>query len=321
MAYNVRNTRKPTPGRIVTPTIDHSPPNGAIPAPAMVEMQNLTRRYGDTTALDRLNWSAAHGVNVIAGPNGAGKSTLLRILATLDLPDEGTLNILAQDPATAAGRTAIRRRLGYVPQDLAVTPTMRADRYLDHFARLKGIHDRASRAAAVERSLDAVGLLAVWNKRIFKLSGGMQRRLMFAQALLADNTALYVLDEPFVGLDPQIKSLVVQRIADLGREATVIVSTHQLDDIAQIATNVTVLGDGVVAFQGTTQELARVARDHVWTTPSGRDGAIATWRLPDGRHRQLLRTPPEPGAQRGTPTPEEGYLWLLRDESGTPQAL
>ena len=167
-----------------------------------VHLQQLTKSYGRQKALDGVTLELGPGITGLLGRNGAGKTTLLRILATGLAGSSGDVRVLGQDPTDAAGRLAIRRRLGYVPQEGALYESFTPFDFVDYVAILKEHTNRDDRHAEVRRVLDAVDLGDVTRKKIRKLSGGMKRRVSLAQALLGD-PRLLVLDEPTVGLDPE----------------------------------------------------------------------------------------------------------------------
>ena len=185
----------------------------------------LTRSYRGTRALDGVDLIAGVGLLGVLGPNGAGKTTLLRILATVAAPDSGTLTLLGCDVADTGQQLAVRRRLGYVPQEPGFPRGFTAYEYVDYIALLKEMADRRHRAAEVLRVLDAVGLSDRAGTRIRKLSGGMRRRLALAQALLGD-PALLILDEPTTGLDPEQRVVVRDLMSTLAESRCVVLSTH-----------------------------------------------------------------------------------------------
>src|SRR6202451_4494002 len=169
---------------------------------AVVRAEGLSRRYGATRALDGVDVALERGSTGLLGPNDAGKTTLLSILATVSEPDAGWVSVLGLDPRDGAERVEIRRRLGYVPQELGYRRHFTVAAFLDYVAILKEITDRRRRAEEVARVLAAVGLERRARTRIRALSGGMRQRLGIAQALLGE-PELLILDEPTAGLDPE----------------------------------------------------------------------------------------------------------------------
>ena len=278
-----------------------------------VRVEGLTRQYPRMTALDDVSLTMGDGVVGLLGPNGAGKSTLMRILATAMAPDRGALTVLGHDPLTAAGQRAVRRRLGYLPQNPGFHNGFTAYAFVEYVALLKEYADRRARRAEVDRVLAAVGLRDERHRKIRKLSGGMRQRVGLAAALLGD-PALLILDEPTVGLDPQQKLRFRELVATLGEGRTVLLSTHQTEDVMTVCQRVIVLDRGRVRFEGAPTELAGVARGRVWTSTERGPGALAAWRTGEGGYRNVGTAPP--GATLLAPTLEDGYLLLVDEPAG-----
>lgn len=279
-----------------------------------VSLHGLTKTFGSMVAVDDVAIEFATGVTGLLGPNGAGKTTLMRIVATAMAADRGDLSVLGHDPGTAAGRLAIRRRLGYLPQEPGFHRNFSAFDFVDYVAILKEWGDRRARHDEVRRVLSLVGLDAVMHKRIGQLSGGMRRRVAIAQALLG-GPKLLVLDEPTAGLDPEQRLRFRELLGTAAADATVLLSTHQTDDVAALCQRVVVLLQGRVAFAGTPVELAERAAGRVWLAAS-RDGtAELAWVTGDGRVRHI-GTPPA-GAELVPPSVEDGYLLLAGNAAVT----
>jgi ABC-2 type transport system ATP-binding protein len=273
-----------------------------------VTLQGLGKRYGATTALDAVDLSIGVGVTGLLGPNGAGKTTLLRCLATALGPDTGSIRVHGLDPAVAAQRTEVRRRIGYLPQNPGLYPNFTAYALLDYVAVLKEITDTRQRRAEVRRVLDEVELTDRAKTKVRKLSGGMRQRLGLAQALLGDPD-LVILDEPTVGLDPEQRMLFRALISRLGERRTVLLSTHQTEDVGALCERVVVMSGGRVVFEGGPRDLAQVAEGQVWLSETPPQGNAAYWRNADGLYRTLGRRPD--GAEAARPSIEDGYLLLL----------
>ncbi|MEU2385997.1 ABC transporter ATP-binding protein [Streptomyces sp. NPDC012461] len=275
-----------------------------------VSASGLSLHYGGTRALDDVSLTLSAGVTGLLGPNGAGKTTLLRVLATAVPPDRGAFTVLGHDPATSRGRQEVRRALGYLPQTPGFHPDFTAFEFVNYVAILKELTDRAARHREVRRVLEEVGLGDVRGKRIKKLSGGMRQRVALAAALVGDPGFL-VLDEPTVGLDPEQRMRFRELIAHAGEGRTVLLSTHQTEDVAMLCHRVVVMAAGTVRFDGTPAELTARADGRVWSSAERAPGAKAGWRTGLGTYRNV--GDPPPGADLLEPTLEDGYLLTLDD--------
>jgi ABC-2 type transport system ATP-binding protein len=273
-----------------------------------VQVDGLSRRYGATWALTDVDLALDQGITGLLGPNGAGKTTLLSILATVAEPDAGRVSVFGLDPRQAAQRVEIRRRLGYLPQELGYHRHFTVAAFLDYVAILKEITDRHRRADEVARVLAAAGLGSRARTRIRALSGGMRQRLGIAQALLGQPDLL-VLDEPTAGLDPEQRLRFRELLSGLPGDPVIVLSTHQADDIAAICPHVVVLLQGRVHFTGTPADLAATASGRVWAADDRDDRAHLAWRGGDNRWRHVGDDPPA-GAELVAPTVEDGYLLL-----------
>jgi ABC-2 type transport system ATP-binding protein len=277
-----------------------------------VLMTEVVQRFGSTVALDCVSLRLAPGITGLLGPNGAGKTTLLRILATVQEPTAGQVELLGLDARSEHQRRAIRRRLGYVPQELGFPRGFTAFAFVEYMAVLKEWVDPKTRRAEVRRVLGLVGLDPVSTKKVSKLSGGMRRRLGLAQALLGQPDLL-LLDEPTAGLDPEQRAAFRALMLQVGRHATLVVATHQTEDIAAVCDRVVVMDRGSVTFDGSVSEFVGRAYDHVWVADSPDTSALAHRRTASGRYRHVGAPPP--GAESAQPDVEDAYL-LLR---GTPE--
>jgi ABC-2 type transport system ATP-binding protein len=244
----------------------------------------------------------------VLGPNGAGKTTLLRVVATVLAPDAGRVRLLGCDPGRSDGRLTIRRRLGYLPQEPGFHRSFTGFEFVDYVAILKEMVDRRARHAEVRRVLGLVGLEREAHRKIKKLSGGMRRRLALALALIGDPDLL-VLDEPTVGLDPEQRLRFRALVSEHAEGRTVLLSTHQTEDVAALCPRVVVLADGHVRFDGTPGELAEGARGRVWLADEREPDARLSWRTSEGLHRHVGEPPT--GAELAEPTLEDGYLLML----------
>ncbi|NEA39253.1 ABC transporter ATP-binding protein [Streptomyces sp. SID11385] len=251
-------------------------------------MENLTVRYRRRTALDGLSLSLGPGVHGLLGPNGAGKSTLVRVLATVTRPEAGRVRLHGHDLASARGRTEARRLLGYLPQEFGYYRSFTVREFLAYVAWLKEV-PADDVPAAVERALARTGLGERGDSRLRELSGGMVRRAGIAQALVND-PALLLLDEPTAGLDPEQRVDFRALLREVGRETTVLVSTHLVEDVAQACTEVTLLEAGRLVLRTTPADLARLGAEvpEEWSgggseTERGYTAALRAYRENPGR--------------------------------------
>lgn len=286
-----------------------------------IMMQTLNKVYhGGVYALNNVDLTIPPGMFGLLGPNGAGKTTLMRILAGIVRPTSGTIRIGAYDGDTERGRTAVKRMLGYLPQDFGVYPDLNAREFLDYIAILKGLRDRTLRHKRIEALLEIVSLTQVANRKLKTYSGGMKRRIGIAQALLND-PALLIVDEPTAGLDPEERIRFRNLLSELGGNRTVLLSTHIVEDIAQTCQRLAVLKDGHLIFQGTTVAAMRETQGKVWiiTTsgykPEGNFTVVATLHMGTTAQYRVVGDPsPEAAAVPAEPTLEDTYVWLMREQ-------
>jgi ABC-2 type transport system ATP-binding protein len=228
-----------------------------------IEIDGLSKRYrGNREALRDVNLDIGSGMFGLLGPNGAGKTTLMRILVTLMRPTSGHVTIDGLD--LLKKRKEIRRMLGYLPQEFSVFSRLKTWEFLDYGARLGGVRSRKQRLEKVDSMLEEVGLFDARERKANKLSGGMKRRLGIAQTLITD-PRIMVVDEPTVGLDPEERLRFRNILADLSRkDVIVILSTHIVGDISSTCTDMAVLNDGKIVFNGSPESLLESARNKVW---------------------------------------------------------
>ena len=225
-----------------------------------VEITGLTRRFGRTEAVAGVDLNTGLGVFGLLGPNGAGKTSLLRMVATVIPPTSGTLRLLERDPGSHADRTEIRRRLGYLPQALGYYPSFTVAEFVEYFALLKDMAPaRVPRAVAT--AIERVDLGGKARSKLRTLSGGMLRRVGIAQAIV-NEPELLLLDEPTSGLDPEQRIQFRELLRELGRAATVIVSTHLVEDVGAACGEVALMDAGRIVFHGTPNELTERGANH-----------------------------------------------------------
>jgi ABC-2 type transport system ATP-binding protein len=273
---------------------------------AHVRVEGVRKSYGGIAALAELDLELGPGITGLLGPNGAGKTTLIRILATLLPPSAGQVGVNGWWTSDLRDRVEIRRRLGYLPQDLGLYPRFTVFEFVDYLALLKELDDPAERHRRVRAALAAVELEDLARRKIRTLSGGMRRRVGIAQAIVAD-PLLLLLDEPTTGLDPEQRMRFRQLIAGIGEQRTVVLSTHLVEDVAAVCTQVVVLWQGRVRFHGTPSQLRQLADGQVWSSPEAPAGAVASWRTESGAYR-VLGERPSSAAEAVAPTVEDGYL-------------
>lgn len=228
----------------------------------MLSIKNLVHVYPNgTRALDDVSLEVPTGMFGLLGPNGAGKSTLMRSIATLQTPTSGSIQFGEIDVIKEP--EALRRTLGYLPQDFGVYPRVSAYDMLDHMAVLKGIAGGKERKETVESLLHQVNLWSVRKKALAGFSGGMRQRFGIAQALIG-NPRLIIVDEPTAGLDPQERNRFLNLLAEIGENVVVILSTHIVEDVADLCPRMAVLADGKIRLEGAPGELLDQMKGRVW---------------------------------------------------------
>ena len=225
-----------------------------------IELEDLTRRFGRNQAVAGVSLEVGPGVLGLLGPNGAGKTTLLRMMATVVPPSSGRMRLLGRDPGVYAQRREIRRRLGYLPQNLGYYPAFTVVEFIEYFALLKEMPP-ARIPKAVATAVERVDLGIKAKARLRTLSGGMLRRVGIAQAIVND-PELLLLDEPTAGLDPEQRVAFRTLMRDLGERSTVVVSTHLVEDVGAACTEVALMNAGQIVFRGTPDELTARGNDH-----------------------------------------------------------
>lgn len=235
----------------------------------MLQLTGVTHVYPNgTQALTDVTLTIPKGMFGLLGPNGAGKSTLMRTIATLQTPTQGQITF--GDIDVLKQPELLRERLGYLPQDFGVYPRVNAYDMLDHMAVLKGIASKADRKATVETLLNQVNLWDVRKKAIAGFSGGMRQRFGVAQALIG-NPKLIIVDEPTAGLDPEERNRFLNLLAEIGENVVIILSTHIVDDVADLCPRMAVLAQGRLQLEGAPHELIEQTRGRIWSKTIARD--------------------------------------------------
>ena len=228
----------------------------------MLTIEHLTHVYaGGVRALDDVNLEIRPGMFGLLGPNGAGKSTLMRDIATLQAPSKGTIRFNGID--VVAEPEKLRRVLGYLPQDFGVYPRVSAYDMLDHMAVLKGIAGRGERRETVEKLLQQTNLWAVRKKAIAGFSGGMRQRFGIAQALIG-RPELLIVDEPTAGLDPEERNRFLNLLAEVGESVVAILSTHIVEDVAELCSRMAIIAEGRIVAEGAPAELTAKLQGRIW---------------------------------------------------------
>ena len=284
----------------------------------MLSISNVTKRFGDNQALAGISMDLSPGLFGLLGPNGAGKSTLMRVLATLLKPDTGTVTLDGTDVLERP--TFMRERLGYLPQDFGVYPRMSALKLLDHIAVLKGLGNKRERTEQIHALLHAVNLWTHRTASVATYSGGMRQRFGVAQAMLGDPRVLIV-DEPTAGLDPFERQRFLDLLSEAGENKIIILSTHIVEDVRDLCTDMAVMGGGRVVARGGPEGLIGTIRGRVWrnTLDKGEveratDGMdVLNTRLSMGRVIASVLHAGSPGSgwQEADPVLEDAYFAYL----------
>lgn len=229
----------------------------------MLDIQGLSKRYPNgVMALNDVSLQVRPGIHGLLGPNGAGKSSLMRTLVCLQPPDAGTVMLDGGDLLADPGRA--RSMAGYLPQDFGLYPQVTASEMLDQFAVYKGIRDARVRRQLVGELLERVNLRANASHRLGGFSGGMRQRFGIAQALIGQ-PRLLVVDEPTAGLDPAERVRLQSLLAELGRDRIVLLSTHIVEDVMALCTDITVMAKGQVVAQGDLKAMLDAMKGRVWS--------------------------------------------------------
>ena len=225
-----------------------------------LELNNLTKKFGDFTSVDHINLMMNNGVYGLLGVNGAGKTTLMRMLCTLLKPTSGNIICNGKDIFKMDGE--YRKLLGYLPQDFGFYPEFTVQEYLLYIATIKGLRPAVAKKR-VRELIPQVGLSKVAGRKMKKLSGGMKRRAGVAQAML-NNPKILILDEPTAGLDPNERIRFRNLISELSEERLVLLSTHIVSDIEYIANEIWLMKDGKLMHKGTADAIIHSMEENVW---------------------------------------------------------
>jgi len=227
-----------------------------------LKISNLSKTYSNgVQALKDINLTIPNGLFGLLGPNGAGKSTLMRTIATLQEADRGSVFLDGLD--VLKEKHEVRKILGYLPQEFGTYSNITAEEMLSHIAVLKGVVDKSIRKSLTSRLLEQTNLFEFRNKKLASFSGGMKQRFGVAQALLG-NPKILIVDEPTAGLDPAERKRFLNMLSEIGEQVVVILSTHIVDDVADICTSMSIISKGEVKYIGKPREAVGLLRGKVW---------------------------------------------------------
>jgi len=284
-------------------------------------IDNISKTYPNgVQALKGVSLRIPAGMFGLLGPNGAGKSTLMRTIATLQEPDSGSITFGEID--VLKQKDAVRRALGYLPQEFGLYPKVSALELLDHFAVLKGILDRRTRAELVQSVMHRTNLWDVRKRRLGTFSGGMKQRFGIAQALLG-SPRLMIVDEPTAGLDPTERLRFHNMLSEIGENVVVILSTHIVEDVSDLCSRMAIIAAGRVLVSGEPQLAIDALRGRVWKKIVPRDQiaayeremAVISTHLVGGRTVLHVMAParPDPSFEEVPVNLEDVYFSTLRD--------
>jgi ABC-2 type transport system ATP-binding protein len=279
---------------------------------------DLSKTYPNgVRALKNLSLTIGNNMFGLLGPNGAGKSSLMRTIATLQDPDSGTITLDGINVLTQ--KNEVRKVLGYLPQEFGVYPKMSAVDMLNHLAILKGVTVAGERREMIDALLHQTNLWEVRKKALSTFSGGMKQRFGIAQALLA-NPRLIIVDEPTAGLDPAERNRFLNLLSSIGRDVTVILSTHIVDDVRELCPRMAIIAAGEVLLEGAPVETLAALEGQIWSRVVVTDDElraleselhIVSTHLFGGQHEIRVFSPSSPGsAFRAVPSGLEDVYFL-----------
>jgi ABC-type multidrug transport system ATPase subunit len=289
-----------------------------------LQIRGISKTYANGVhALRDVTLTIPAGMYGLLGPNGAGKSTLMRILATLQEADSGSATLGEID--VLRDKDAVRRTLGYLPQEFGVYPKVSAEELLDHFALLKGIAERRARREVVEALLRQVNLWDVRKQKLGGYSGGMRQRFGVAVALLG-NPKLMIVDEPTAGLDPAERVRFLNLLAELGENSVVLLSTHIVEDVSELCTRMAIIDQGEILLEAEPLRAVNDLRGRIWRRIIAKDElpamerehAVISTKLLAGRTvvRVYGEAAPGPGFEPAEPDLEDVYFSTMTGHIG-----
>ena len=276
----------------------------------MLSIKQLSKTYANgVKAINGVTLDIPNGMFGLLGPNGAGKSSLMRTIATLQDPDSGSIHFDGLD--VLAQPEALRRQLGYLPQDFGVYPKVTAEVLLNHFAVLKGLTGRGERKEAVEALLHQTNLWEARKRGLGTYSGGMRQRFGIAQALLG-SPRLVIVDEPTAGLDPDERNRFLNLLAKIGEQVVVILSTHIVADVTDLCPRMALIVRGEVQLQGEPQATIDTLRSKVWRRSVSPEALADYQQRMKVLHTRLVGGKPQINVYADS-QPEEGFIQVEPD--------
>jgi ABC-2 type transport system ATP-binding protein len=267
-----------------------------------ISISGLSKTYPNgVKALKNISLSIGNNMFGLLGPNGAGKSTLMRTIATLQDPDAGSIQLDNID--VLRQKNEVRKVLGYLPQEFGVYPKMSALDMLQHLAVMKGIASSKERTEMIDALLQQTNLWDVRKKALSTFSGGMKQRFGIAQALLG-NPRLIIVDEPTAGLDPAERNRFLNLLSSIGREVTVILSTHIVDDVRELCPRMAIIASGELLLEGSPTEALTALEGKIWSKVVSSDDElraletqlhIISSHLVGGQHEIRVHSDSNPG--------------------------
>ena len=295
-----------------------------------LEIRGISKRYSNgVQALNNLSLTIGNNMFGLLGPNGAGKSTLMRTIATLQDPDSGQILLNGLD--VVANKDAVRRQLGYLPQEFGVYPRISANDMLHHLAVMKGISKSAERKEIVDALLNQTNLWDARKKALSTYSGGMKQRFGIAQALLA-NPKLIIVDEPTAGLDPAERNRFLNLLSSLARDVIVILSTHIVEDVRELCPRMAIVSRGQVVLEGAPEETLDRLKGGIWSivvkteeefTAVSSQFKLVSTKLLGGAHELRIHSDTDPGEgfRAVDPDLEDVYFLTLNSHNAKSQPI
>lgn len=285
-------------------------------------IKNLQKKYKNgVKAIDNISLEISNGMFGLLGPNGAGKSSLMRTIVGLQSADEG--RIFFNEVNVLENTEFIKKQLGFLPQDFGVYPKVSAYDLLNHLAILKGVTDKNDRKNQILSLLEKVNLSSHHKKEVSTFSGGMRQRFGVAQALLG-NPKIIIVDEPTAGLDPEERNRFNSLLSEIGEERIVILSTHLVEDVRNLCSNMAIMSQGKVLLQGNPEELIQSLEGKIWKKQIQKDELMSyknkyqviSSQFTAGKMNIHLLSDYQPsGFQEVNPTLEDVYFATLNQKS------